>query len=113
MVRRSQKKELQKKIVQRHIDSLFRLQQKEVLEDFSLARRYSFLIRRISMKFNHHLPREIKRSYCKYCKTPLVPGRNCRVRVQRGKVIYTCFECNKQTRIPYVKEQKARRKKQS
>jgi len=81
------------KVVKSHIDSLFSLVKKNRYSNHASASRYMWLIRRISMKCNHKLEPEVKHSYCKHCKVLFVPGRNCRVRVQRKKVIYSCFGC--------------------
>jgi ribonuclease P protein subunit RPR2 len=94
------------KLVTTHIHSLFSLVKLKRHSDHVLASRYMWLIRRISMKCNHPLDSEIRRSYCKHCKLLFIPGRNCRVRVQRKKIIYTCFACKKYTRIPYSKKSK-------
>lgn len=94
----------QKKLVDNHISSLFSLVSQLRFTNFARASRYMTLIRRISMKFNHSLPSEIKRSYCKHCKVLFVPGKNCRVRVHKSRVIYSCFECKNFTRIPFHKK---------
>ncbi len=95
------KKQRQKKVVEMHVSSLFAQLRHHMWDDFLLAERYAWLIRKISMKHNYALPRDIKRSYCKHCKTLFVPGRNCRVRVRRGLVVYRCDSCKRFTRIPY------------
>ncbi len=96
------KKKRQESIVRKHITSLFGLIRGDLSSE-GFAQRYMWLIRRISMKYNYELPREIKHSYCKHCKTLFVPGENCRVRLHRKRVIYTCYSCNKFTRLPYKK----------
>ena len=101
MVKNFSKKKRQDLIVKRHVSSLFSLLKDNRLVDFSLSSRYLWLIRRISMKYNYKLPREVKHSYCKHCKVLFVPGKNCRVRVHRRRVIYTCYSCKKFTRLPY------------
>ena len=92
------------KVAQEHVAELHKMQKEHLHTDRARAQRYTDLIRRISMKFRMRLPREVKRSYCKHCKTVLVPSQNCRVRVQNGKVVYTCFTCKKFTRIPINKK---------
>jgi len=51
--------------------------------------------RRLSMKYKLRIPRELKRRFCKHCYGFLVPGVNCRVRTQKGRVIYYCLNCKK------------------
>ncbi|MFP4118657.1 MAG: ribonuclease P protein component 4 [Candidatus Woesearchaeota archaeon] len=96
-------KKRQHEIAKEHISSLFKEQRKRLYSDKRLAQRYTNHIRRIGMKFRLKLPREVKRSYCKHCKTVFIPGKNCRVRLRRKKLIYHCFECKKHTRLPYWK----------
>lgn len=79
-------------------------------EDKALANRYVALARRIAMKLNVRLPSELRRKYCRHCQAFLMPGRNCRVRLREGKVVYLCRECRHMTRLPYVREQKERRR---
>jgi len=75
---------------------------KEVFkEDKALANRYVILARKIAMKVKLRIPSNLKRRYCKHCYKFLMPGVNCRVRTQRGKVVYYCLECKKFMRFPY------------
>jgi len=89
---------------------------KEALQDLStqylLSRtdssddspRYLFLLRKLAMKLRLRLPREVKHSYCKHCKQPFIPGKNCRVRTRDGKLVYYCMHCKNYTR--YLLESK-------
>lgn len=38
---------------------------------------------------------DIKRSICKQCKAPQIPGITTRVRVKKKQVKWTCCTCNK------------------
>ena len=99
-------KKRQEAIVSAHIDSLSAQVDEKRYSQPLLAQRYMDLLRRLSRKFKRPLPRQTKKSYCKHCKTVFAPGKNCRVRVHRKKIIYTCFVCKKQTRTPYSKKSK-------
>lgn len=55
--------------------------------------------RKLGMKVNLTLPREIKRKFCKHCHSYLMPGNNCRVRMHKSRVIYYCFNCKKYMRF--------------
>ncbi len=79
-------------------------------KDRGLANRYVTLARKISMKLKVRIPREYKRRFCKHCYKFLMPGVNCRVRSQKGKIVYYCSECKHFMRFPYIKEQKDKRK---
>ncbi|HZX11850.1 MAG TPA: ribonuclease P [Candidatus Nanoarchaeia archaeon] len=58
------------------------------------ANRYIELARRLAMKVNLRIPREYKRTYCKYCHASF-KDNNYRVRTKNGYVVYTCFSCKK------------------
>ncbi|RLI32750.1 ribonuclease P, partial [Candidatus Bathyarchaeota archaeon] len=48
-------------------------------------------------------PRELRRRICKYCKSLLRPGVNCRVRVRQRRephIVVTCFNCGRVSRYP-------------
>ncbi len=68
------------------------------------ARRYVDLARRIGMKTRTGIPKEYR--YCHDCLIPLIPGVNCTVRLNNGKVCMTCAECGVVKRQPYTREQK-------
>ena len=69
----------------------------------ALANRYVSLAREISMRQRLRLSKEQKRSFCRSCGAYFVPGKNLRVRIQHGKVIYTCQECGDVVRVPIQK----------
>jgi len=55
--------------------------------------------RRLAMK--HKVPlRQYKTLFCTHCYARLVPGENCRVRIHKGRIIYSCLTCKKFRRIP-------------
>ncbi len=103
----------QKEIAKERIEILF----KQADEEFSagrkdLANRYVELARKISMRYNVRIPRELKRKFCKKCHSFLKPGVNARVRVRSEKkyVLVTCLECGNKMRYPYVREKKKQAK---
>ncbi|MBN1644549.1 ribonuclease P [Candidatus Woesearchaeota archaeon] len=67
----------------------------------SLANRYITLARKYSMKYKVKIPRVLKRRFCRHCYKYLVPGKNCRVRTHKGKVVYFCMNCKKYMRFVY------------
>ncbi len=67
------------------------------------ARRYVDLARRISGKTRVPMPKD--RPYCGGCLVPLIPGVNCRVRVDGHMVRTTCGCCGEIARRPYIREQ--------
>ena len=64
-------------------------------ENPELSNRYVKLARKLAMKFNITMPRELKRKFCKHCYSYLVPNKNCRVRIHKSRVIYSCNNCKK------------------
>lgn len=96
----------QNTVAQDHVQALYVELCKQRYKDSSLANRYVHLIRIIGMKLRLRLPREIKRSYCKHCYTAFAPGENCRVRLRKGMLVYSCFSCKRFTRLPYAKPKK-------
>jgi ribonuclease P protein subunit RPR2 len=71
---------------------LFSRAEAEFGEHPELSNRYVELARKISMKVNVPIPRELKRKFCKKCNHYMVPGKNCRVRIG-SRVRYTCLDC--------------------
>ncbi len=93
-----------KKIAEERIKILFDLAGKEAKKgNFERVRRYVGLTRKIGMKAQYTLPKELKRKFCKKCNMLLVPGKTCSVRTDEGKKTLNikCFYCNNITRYKY------------
>lgn len=97
------KSEEAKKIALERVEALISRAKEVFKEDKALANRYVTLARKIAMKVRLRIPSHLKRNFCKHCYKFLMPGVNCRVRTQRGKVVYYCLECKKFMRFPYKK----------
>ncbi len=67
------------------------------------ARRYVELAGRIAAKTQTSIPKDFP--YCRGCRVPLIPGRNCTVRLNNHMVCVTCGSCGEIRRRPYLKEQ--------
>ncbi|MBL7147464.1 MAG: ribonuclease P [Nanoarchaeota archaeon] len=93
-----------KKIALEKIKTLFNEARIQFNKNPSLSNRYITLARKIAMKFNLRIPRELKRRYCKHCYSYLVPNKNCRVRVHKSRVIYYCLNCKKFMRFVIKKK---------
>jgi|TARA_Y100000310_G_scaffold345097_1_gene461778 ribonuclease P protein subunit RPR2 len=62
--------------------------------------------RDVGMKFRVHMPKDVKRKYCKKCDSFLKPGVNCIVRLNQKKqshIVITCTKCGAVIRMPYKK----------
>ncbi len=94
----------------RHLFGLARRRLRE--DDPASATRSVGLARRIAMRYQTGLPKDLRGRVCRPCGAALVPGRTARVRVRSGMVRTTCLGCGNTQRRPYVAEQKARRRTQ-
>lgn len=86
---------------QERINVLFREAKSVFNEEPKLADRYAQLARRIAMKYKVKFPIKLKRRICKKCLKYLVPGSNCRVRTNKGHIVYNCLNCNHIMRFGY------------
>ena len=93
-------KKKQKKIAGENIDRFFELAEEKFSSNKGLSNRYVTLARKTAMKVKIRMPRQYKRRYCKHCYKYLRTGINSKIRVNNGKVIISCYECNKFSRIP-------------
>ncbi|VVB75769.1 Ribonuclease P protein component 4 [Candidatus Tiddalikarchaeum anstoanum] len=66
------------------------------------AKRYVYLIRKLSEKAGIPVPVEYKRWMCKGCNAYLVPGKNCTVRLKNKVRYVTCTECKEVKRFNYA-----------
>ena len=73
-------------------------------KDPQLSRRYNYLAMAVVKRARAKLPRELKRSFCRTCFAPLIPGVTCRVRLRSGgtpHVVVKCLACGRYYRYPY------------
>lgn len=93
-----------KRIAGERIALLFKQADREFKENPELSNRYIKLARKISMKANIPIPKELKRKFCKKCLSYLKPGSNLRVRLNRNILIYTCGKCGNIMRFKKQKQ---------
>ncbi len=67
-----------------------------------LADRYVRLAREVGMRYNVTVPQHMRRRACRGCHGYLLPGVNCRVRLNRGRASISCLRCGHVTRVPLV-----------
>ena len=92
-----------KQIALQRVRTLFRLAREVVHEDPQLAQRYVKIARKIAMGTKLRLPREYRRLVCRHCKSFILPGVNCRIRIQSRRkphVVITCLNCGKHSCMP-------------
>lgn len=101
-----------KSIALRRIRKLFRLARETIHEDPALAQRYVDIARKVAMAARIRLPKECRRQVCRHCKSFILPGVNCRVRIKQRRephLVITCLNCGKQMRIPIRKKKEETR----
>ena len=103
-----------KEIALERINILFREADAVFHEDRTLANRYVQLARKIGMKLNVVIPKELKPRFCRKCGEFLVYGVNAKHRLDTTQkiVIYTCLACGNERKVPYGLE-KGKNKKES
>ena len=97
---------LTKRIALQHVRTLFRLATETFHEDPMLAQRYVNIARKVAMAAKVRLPKEYRLEVCRHCKSFILPGVNCRVRVKQRRephLVITCLVCGKHMRIPLRK----------
>lgn len=70
----------------------------ESLGNSTLSKRYVDLALRISKRVRVRIPRYWRRRICRKCRTILIPGKTCRVRIKsQGRrsshITVTCLKC--------------------
>ena len=98
----------QKRIGSERVRILFELASQEFKNHPERSNRYVQLARKIAMRYNIRMPRELKRKFCKKCYKYLMPAVNCRIRAsaKQRSVIVKCLECGNVMRYPYKKGKK-------
>jgi ribonuclease P protein subunit RPR2 len=101
----------QQRLGRERIERLFSLADAEFSKKPERSHNYVRLARKIAMRYNIRLPKELRRRYCRKCYKYLKPTINSRVRTsaKQKAVIVTCLECGHIMRYPYRRE-KVRKK---
>jgi len=101
--RRIQKSAKQQKIALERINILYAEAKSIFGDDPNLSNRYAQLARKIAMKYKVSMPSRFKKTFCKRCRSYLMPGKNLRIRAQRGHMVYHCLNCRHIQRLRYKK----------
>ncbi len=92
-----------KQIALQRVHTLFQLAKEAIHENPELAQRYIQIARRIAMRTRLRLPKVYKSQICRKCKSFILPGVNCRFRIQQRReshMVITCLNCGGISRIP-------------
>lgn len=88
------------------IEKLFNLAREVIYTDPTLAQRYVHIARKVAMAARVRLPQEYRQQVCRTCKSFILPGVNCRVRIRQEReshLVVTCLECGQRMRMPLKK----------
>ena len=84
-----------KDLAMQRVSRLLDIALKTASEDLCLAQRQGEIARRLCLKYNLRLPYGRRMLFCKGCSRLVVPGVNCRVRLdsRRKALRLVCLEC--------------------
>lgn len=94
----------QKEIAAERISILFKEAEKASREGKrEYANRYVSMARKIGMRYNVRIPKELKRKFCRYCHAYLRPGASCKIEMDSKKKLIKvkCFSCDRIIHFPY------------
>lgn len=94
-------KNLARDLAMERIYRLFELADAEHCSNSARSDEYVSLARKIGMRYLVRFPRELKTRFCKNCGGYLVPGANCRIRLNGEYMVITCLKCDTIKRYPY------------
>jgi len=92
-----------RRIASERMKILLKMARENVKDNPDLAQRYTNLARELGMRFKIRIPQEYRRLICRHCKSFILPGVNCRVRLQRRRephIVITCLNCGGHMRLP-------------
>jgi len=90
------------KLILYNIEKLFIFANKESKKRPKIAKKYVALARKLAKRNNISL-KKYRRKFCKKCDTYFVPGKNCKIRLSKGKLSIKCLECGHYARYIYKK----------
>lgn len=110
-MRRGRRQKWMIKLAEERVNILFHHAQEELSHNPERSQRHVEMACNIAQKYNLKIQPDWNRRYCKSCHKFLTPGVNSRVRLVNSRVEIRCLECGEIKRIPYVEEQKERRRR--
>jgi ribonuclease P protein subunit RPR2 len=105
-----------KQIAQQRINILFEQADTIAKTCPMLAAQYIKTAQKIAMSARFPIPSKYKRRICKHCKTLLIHGFNCQVRIQQRRephIVVTCLNCKHISRIPIKKKKEHTKNEQT
>lgn len=110
-MRRGRRPKWMIKIADERLEILFKMAEDEFSLHPQRSHRYVEMARSIAQKYNLKMPSYWRGRYCKGCKRFLKHGLNSKVRLNHSAVTIECLECGEVSTMPYLKEQKTKRRK--
>ena len=101
-----------KNIAKERIRILFEQANNKFNSEPQRAHTYVELARKLAMKAKLRMPRIYKRQYCTHCYKFIRTGTNATIRIHLSKIIISCKECKKFTRIPLTPKRKMSKMKE-
>jgi ribonuclease P protein subunit RPR2 len=96
------KPDWQQDIAEERIEKLFSLAEKEFKKHPERSKRYIELARKIGLRYNVRLPKDLKRKFCKKCNSLLTAStKQVRIDSKTKTVAIKCLNCGKVYRYPY------------
>jgi len=102
-IRKHKKPKWQIKIAKERISILFEAAKRAFRKQPERSKRYIELLRKIGLRYNLRLPKQIKRNFCKNCNQLLIPSVTSTIKIDKYTkvVIIKCLNCGKIYRYPY------------
>ena len=88
-----------KGIAKERIMELFKEAEKQFDKHSERSKQYVKISLRLAAKSGIRMPKEIRRSYCRNCKSYLVSGKNTKIRTRKGKLVVSCLVCGSHRRM--------------
>ena len=95
-----QQKQQQRQSALRQIQALFDAAALAFAENAAKANKLVAQAHRLMQRTKVKLPAVLKRRFCKKCRSLWVPGQTVRVRLTKGRLVYTCLACKRIQRMP-------------
>ena len=110
-MRRGRKQKWVIKIAEERIEILFQNAEKELSSHPERSHRYVQMAQNIAQKYNLKIKGTWRGRFCKNCQHFIRPGLNSQIRLFNSSINIKCLDCGEVRRIPYINEQKERRKR--
>jgi len=88
------KKKKDKIAALREINGLFSKAKEIIKQDERMAARYIKKAKRIAMRHNLRMPREIRKRFCRRCYS-LFTLNNSKTRIKHGFIVIHCLKCGR------------------